>query len=183
MTIPRRFTISRLLILGLCMSTAAGVPVSSQVPAFDESQIRAEMIINLTKFIDWPPSRNDPHTAFIICAVGNEPVGANLESLLSGKTVQGRAVLVRRGVAMEHAESCHILYIAHPRVGPSKDLSVSLAVAAVLTISEENPMRSGTMIGLPLVDGRVQIAINRPLAQDSTLTLSSHLLQIATERR
>jgi len=183
MTIPRRFSIARFLILGLCMSTAAAVRVSSQAPAFDESQIRAQMIVNLTKFIDWPTSRNDMHTPFVICAVGNDQVGSYLETLLSGKTVQGRAVLVRRGIAPEQVQPCHILYIPHPKHKQITDLSASLASASVLTISEENPARSGTVIGLPLVDGRVQIEINRPLAQDSTLTLSSHLLQIATERR
>ncbi len=165
---------------GLCLSSAAGVSVSSQAPAFDESQIRAMIVVNLTRFVDWPPERNDVHSPFIVCAVGREPVGANLESALTGKTVRGRSVIVRRGVLPEEAAPCHILYDAHPRQRQSNDLTATLAKASVLTISEDSP---GTVMGLPLVDGRVQIEINRSLAQRSNLTLSSQLFQIAMEGR
>jgi len=173
----------RIAIFVLCFSVHAGVSVSSQTRAYDESQIRAVMIVNLAKFIEWPASRSDVHTPFVICAVGNDQVGPDLESLLAGKTVKGRSVLVRRGITPEQVSPCHILYVPHPRQKQMIDLTASLANGSVLTISEEHVPHSGTVIGLPLIDGRVQIEINRPLAQDSTLTLSSHLLEIATERR
>ena len=183
MTTRSRHRLSRFVVLGFCMTIGGGVSVHSQGSAFDESQIRAEMIINLTKFIDWPLTRGDAHTPFVICTIGNDRVGPNLEALLTGRTVQGRAVVVRRGISPEQVQSCHILYVSHTRQKQMGDLSASAAKASVLTISQENPARSSTVIGLPLVDGRVQIEINRQLAQESTLTLSSHLFQIGTERR
>jgi len=183
MRTPLHFTTSPIIALALCLSSAAGISLSSQAPGLDESQIRAVMIVNLTKFIEWPPARSETRSPFIICTVGNDQVGPDLEVLLLGKTVQGRAVLVRRGITPEEVEPCHILYVPRPRYKQMNDLAARLANSSTLTISEEHAARSGTVIGLPLVDGHVQIEINRRLAQASTLTVSSHLLQIATESR
>jgi hypothetical protein len=177
----RRHLISRLLALMLLLGIRDAACCRAQ--EVNESQVRALMIIHLTKFVDWPTPRNDPHTPFVLCVLNNDQVGVNLEVLLANKTVQGRPVLIRRDITLDQTEKCHILYWAHPKRKQIDSFLPALLNASVLTVSEDHQTRAGTMIGLPIEDGHVSIDINRSMAQHAHLTLSSRLLQIAAESR
>jgi hypothetical protein len=183
MRATQRPIISRLLTLTLLIGMGDAVCSNAQLPEAEESQIRAMMIIHLTKFVDWPAQRSDPHSSFSICIVDNDQIGANLEMLLANKLIKGRSVLIRRGVSLDQADQCHILYWAHPKHNILNSYSTAWINASVLTVSEETHARSGLMIGLPLEDGHVMIEIDRSMAQRGNLTLSSRLLQIAAESR
>jgi YfiR/HmsC-like len=177
----RPHPISRLLTLILLFGMSDAVFSHGQ--EINASQVRAMMIVHLTKFIDWPAVRNDAHTSFVLCVLDDDQVGAYLGALLANKTVQGRPVLIRRDITMEQAEKCHVLYWAHPKRKQIDSMMQALLKASVLTVSEDHQARSGTMIGLPIEDGHVSIDINRSMAQYAHLTLSSRLLQIAAESR
>ena len=177
----RQYFNSRLPILSLSLVLAATTFCQAQLPEPNESQIRAMMIINLTKFIDWPSSRSDVRSPFTICVVGNDPIGVYLENLLNDKKIQGRSARVFRDTAASQAEQCHILYWAYPDRSMKTKLSAALTNGSVLTVSEEHQTQSGTIIGLPLIDGHVAIEIDNGMARRGNLVLSSHLLQLATE--
>jgi hypothetical protein len=90
-------------------------------------------------------------------------------------------VLVRRDIPLDQVEQCHILYWAYPNPSMKDRLSTAWTNASVLTVSEEHQAHSGTIVGLPLVDGRVAIELNNAMARRGNLILSSHLLKLATE--
>ena len=181
MKMMRRDENSGLLALTLLLGMGGAACCPAQ--EIKESQVRAMMIVHLTKFVDWPAARSDAHTPFVLCVLDNDQVGANLELLLANKTVQGRPVVVRRDITLEQAEQCHILYWAHPKRKQMDSFLATLLDGSVLTVSEDHQARSGTMIGLPIEDGHVSIGINRSMAQHAHLNLSSRLLQIAAESR
>ena len=168
-----------IFILGAISGTAR-----SEAPAADESEIRALMVFNLTKFIDWPESRfEDAHTPFLVCVSADESFENQVETLFRGKQTHGRPVVVRRMRLDAHAVDCHLLFLSNPR-GPHLAESLrALNKASVLTVSDQHIARDGTIVGLPFVDNRIKIEIDAQAATQARLDVSSRLLGLAEVRR
>jgi hypothetical protein len=137
---------------------------NAQSTSADEYEIRAAMLLNLTRFIVWPPSKLDgPHPQFVICILGRDPI--QIDHLNSTDMVSG----------------CDILYIGN---GEHKSLKRSLPELAknnVLTISQKsNADEPDQVIGLPSVEEHVRIDVNLGAAKRAGLTISSKLLRLAT---
>ena len=148
----------------------------------DEYEIRAAMLYNLTKFIDWPAWKNNQvHPAFQFCMLGSDPLGANLEILLQGKVVNGQPVILRHLGPSDNLDDCHILYVGAGERKRVASAAAELAKHAVLTVSERpNSDNAQQIIGLPTSEEHVHIDVNLGAAQRSGLKISSKLLQLAT---
>ena len=169
-----------LLLLGISFLSAQSV--FAQKASADEYEIRAAMLFNLTRFIDWPAWKLDPaHPEFAVCLLGSDPIGSNIDTLMQGKTVQSRPVVVRHLTSIDNATACHILYES---AGSRKSVAHALGELeknAVLTISEKsNADNQAQVMGLPTSEDHVHIEVNLGAAQRSGLTISSRLLHLAT---
>ena len=150
----------------------------------DEYEIRAAMLFNLTRYIEWPAAKNDAaHKDFLICLLGSDPLGASLDSLLHNKTVGTRPVVLRHVNSAELASDCHILYVGSggDKLKNFARAAADLQKAGVLSISERaNANNSQQIVGLPIVDQHIRIDVNLPAAQRSGLIFSSKVLHLAT---
>lgn len=174
---------SILAAMAILMLIALGhQALHAQENAADEYEIRAAMLFNMTRFVDWPSYKmSDPNAPFVICVLGSDSMTPSLESLLRGRTYAGRQVTSRRLNKHEGGEACHILYVSHSERKRFEELAPSLAKAAVLTVGDQEWFASaGGIIGLPLIDSRVRIEINLGSAQRSGLNVSSRLLRLAS---
>jgi hypothetical protein len=170
----------RLLTLGLACILSWNCP--AQGTSADEYEIRAAMLFNLTKFIEWPTWKMDgAHPDFQVCMLGADPLGSELETMLQRKIVRGKPVVLRHLANLESVESCHILYVGAGERKTAARASAELAKRAILTISERSNLESpGQVIGLPTSEEHVHIDVNLGGAQKSGLTVSSKLLHLAT---
>lgn len=139
------------------------------------------MVFNLTKFIDWPAWKiGDSGAPFFVCFLGSDASTTRIQSLMTGKAVTGRTISVHRLSKNEDGTSCHILYIAHAELKHFDEIAPALLKAAVLTVGDQDSfVAKGGIIGLPVVNDRIQIQINLGSAQKSSLNVSSKLLRIA----
>ncbi len=82
------------VILGFCVLTVAGTATANSEREYVE---KAAYLYNFTKFINWPEavfsSARDP---IEICVLGRDDFGASLEALVSGKSLRGRYLVVRK---------------------------------------------------------------------------------------
>jgi hypothetical protein len=179
----------RLLLLVMSFNAATDTPSLGQAaPVVDEAQIRAAMIFNLTRYVEWPPWKfNEPSAPFVLCFLANDAVGDDTDALVRDRqsresSGQDRKVTVRRISSASAAASCHVLYA--PKLDRKKIIEAPADITkwAVLTIGD-NSTTGGIVISLPMVDSRVQIVVDLKAAQQSGLTLSSKLLKIATVSR
>ena len=157
----------------------------AQSGSADEFEIRAAMLFNLTRFIDWPPGKMDAaHSQFVFCILGADPIGVDLDLLLRNKTIETKPVSLRHITSIEAAGECHVLYIG---AGEHKNLvriSAALEKEGVLIVSERSNLDSpDQMIGLPTVDDHVRIDVNLALTQRGGFAISSKLLHLATVTR
>ena len=186
---PRRATThfssasrARNIFLLLSISLLSARCTFAQKASADEYEIRAAMLFNLTRFIDWPAWKLDAtHPEFDVCLLGANPIGTSIDALMQGKTVQNKPVVVKHLTSIDNATACHILYeSAGARKGVAH-ASGELEKSAVLTISEKaNSDNPAQVMGLPTSDDHVHIEVNLGAAQRSGLTISSRLLHLAT---
>ena len=175
-----------LTFLFLCITAVSGLAQSeSSTGSADEFEIRAAMLFNLTRFIDWPAAKIDAaHSDFVFCILGADPIGLDLDILLRNKTVGTKPVRLRHINSMTTAGDCHVLYIGAAEHKNVERASAVLEKDGVLIVSEHSNVDSpDQMIGLPTVDDHVHIDVNLSLAQRGGFAISSKLLHLATVTR
>ncbi len=147
-----------------------------------EEQVKAGFLFNFTKFVEWPAnSFPTADSAISICVVGNNDFASTLESIVSGKVVGDRPVIVRRmqGVR-EDFRACHITYIPAFSAKAHGELLARLRSTNTLTVGNSDDFAAaGGMITFFLENSRVRFAINPEAARQAHLRISSRLLSLA----
>jgi hypothetical protein len=146
-----------------------------------EYQIKAAFLYNFAKFVEWPPSSFSNASAPLqICIFGRDPFGDGLRALTADKTVNGRKFEIDTVIDLQHARTCHILFIASTVAIPVKQIVEALRGANVLTVGDTKDFaEQGGMISFVLENNRVQFAVNRNAAGQAGLKISSKLLSVA----
>jgi len=179
-TILERMSFRILLLAFLSVmlqSRLNAIPVQAAGP--DPSLVKAAFAYNFIKFVSWPPETLPPEaTGITLCVLGNDPLGNALESL-SGKTVNGKLLTVKRMKNREEASDCHILYICKSESKQVKDILRSTR-GGVLTIGDMKHFASvGGIINFIFVDSRISFEINTDAAATGGIRISSQLLRLA----
>lgn len=171
----RALLVAGALALGLAAATAVA-GAEDVTPA----ALKAAFLYNFAKFTEWPvePAASTP---LHLCILNDQAAEEALARLAGGASINGRAVIVMRGVARERLRSCHLLYLAGDDAHSADAVVAELQGAAILTVSDgERFPRHGGMVGLLIEGNRMRFAINPETAQRSGVRLSSRLLSLAT---
>lgn len=158
-----------------------------QTPA-DEYEIKAEMLTNVFKLVDWPAAKaGSPSAPFVVGIIGSDDMGQALGKAIArmsaATTLAGHPIEIRKMSGADGIEQCHAVF-----VGGSDRKRVQAIIQAahgqpILTIGESDKFASsGGMVGLVVTDDRIQVEVNLAAAQSSGLSISSRLLRIATIR-
>ena len=151
-------------------------------PAADlESEVKAAFLYNFAKFIEWPPDAfAQPSAPMAFCVYGEDPVGASLEALIRGETLNGRRLEVRRLRGVSQARECHVLFFSAAEKGRLPEALSALREARALTVGEgKDFLDKGGMIRLFLEQNRMRFDINLDAAETCSLKISSKLLRLA----
>lgn len=159
----------------LCAMTCA---LASPTP---EYQVKAAFLFNFSQFVSWPPQAFSSASAPIVIAVlGEDPFGADLDSMVSGQHVDGHSLLVRRYRDVSEIDGCHILFIDRSESAELPQILRRLQGRAILTVSDiEGSAESGVMIDLVTQSNHIRMHVNLAAARASGLTVSSQLLRLA----
>lgn len=162
------------------MATALAPSVAHAVIA--EGAVKAALIYNFAKFIDWPPkafaSQEAPLT---VCLYRDQH--SDLHQALSaftGRSVQGRPIALRTGVVHSTLAGCHVLFIPEGQERWLADLLPAAHARHILTVSDSDDfLAAGGMIELSSDDGRPRFSINLNAAREARLKMSAQLLKLA----
>jgi hypothetical protein len=149
--------------------------------ALSEYQVKAAYLFNFLKFVEWPEeSFADPLAPIVIGVVGEDPFGSALPQVVTGKTVQGRDLVIRIYHAGEDLRGAHILFISASERKRLPTILSSLRGSSVLTVADTSGfLDSGGMIQFLNENGRVRFAINVDATGRARLKMSSKLLTLA----
>lgn len=148
-------------------------------PAANEYEVKAAVLDNLAKFVDWPPEAATGPLG--ICVVGQDPFGRALDDVVRGKPINGREVVVKRFKPGQELTGCHIVFIGSSEKNKLRSILDRLDNRPVLTVGDMPGFcDEGGTVSLDLADNRVGLTINLQAAERARLQLSSKLLSLAT---
>ncbi len=164
----------------VCLFLCVPARVMSQV-TLPEYQVKAAYLFNFLKFVEYPSeSFADPLAPIIIGVVGDDPFGTALPQVVTGKTAQGRDLVIRTYRAGEELRGAHILFISASEKKRLPMIFSSLHGSSVLTVADmEGFLDAGGMIQFLNENDRVRFAINLDATTQARLKLSSKLLSLA----
>jgi hypothetical protein len=168
------------LVVSALLLAASAAPAQTPLPNAD--QVQAAYLYNFGKFVRWPTvAPANRSGSFTICVLDQDPFGGVLQSRLSGESVNGKPVTVKRLAKAQDAEACHILFISSSQSRDLKQILAAVDREAVLTVSDlPDFSRRGGMIQFVLVGDRIRFEINLEGAERSQLVFPSELLKVAT---
>ena len=171
------------LALALCVLAGALLlaPTVQAANAPGEYEVKAAMLFNFAKFVAWPEASfgaaSDP---FAIGIVGNDPFGPELERVLAGKSIGGRAIVIRRWRNAGDRGPCQLLFVSASEQDHLQSILDNLREQPVLTVGDLPGFAArGGIIGLTLAKGRVRFEINSSRADAAHLSVSSRLLSLS----
>jgi hypothetical protein len=169
-------------IVAALLALAAAAPGRAQAPpAPTEYQVKAVFLFNFSQFVDWPPAAfADGRSPLIIGVLGRDPFGATLDEIVSGETVNGRPLAVRRYESVEQVDACHILFIDRSQEPQLDAVIAALKGRNILTVGDfEGFARRGGIVRFLTVGNKIRLRVNLAAAQQAKLTISSKLLRPA----
>ena len=171
----KRLVHGLLISLLICQSTAS----QGEDRLVSEYRIKAAFLYNFSSFVSWPERASQHNDEFQICVVGNDPFGEALNTL-SGKSVSGMPLKIRRLTAGAITDTCQLVYISESETKRFVRLLGKVRARPVLTVSDiDGFAMHGGIIRFKLVDNKVRFEINVDAAERAGLKISSKLLSLA----
>ncbi len=177
----RRSFRTAILIAALTLPVCHGAAPAAGADASTTAQVqlplvKAAIIYNICKFVEWPPVEVEA-AEFVIGVYGRQDDGPDF-AVLAGKQLHARAVRVVVVTDTAGLAACHAAYVGDPllaaEAGPFLDRK------PILTFSEGRPGRAaGGMIELVDDSDRVRFDVHKTAADRAGLRLSSQLLKLA----
>jgi len=172
---------SILTFLAPALAVVAPAPVHAGSDDL-EYRVKAEFIERFTHFIDWPQSAfAGPDAPFILCVIGETPLGPYLDRLAQYRRIKGRAVQLRRVKANADLSQCHLVFIAADERAHLKQILARVEGRPIVTVADSEGFgRAGVLINLNLdAEGRVGFEISSASAKHTALTLNAQLLKLS----
>ena len=163
---------------GLALLGLVTLPLRAEVSK--EYQLKAAFLYNFTKFVEWPAASFENETSpIMIGIVGQNPFGDDMEKIVKGRTVNGRAIVVRFIRATDEVSALHLLFVP---AGEEKHLPAAVwRDAAIVAVGESEAFAAlGGTITFVSAGDKVRFEINIAAAERSGVKISSQLQKLAT---
>jgi hypothetical protein len=156
-------------------------PAAAQEFNPSEYEIKAAFLFNIVKFVEWPAEETaGSRTVSVLGILGRDPFEDVLESILSGKSLKGRPLMIRRFRNIVELGDCEVLFVCDSEKKRLPEILDQLGHKACLTVGDMPEFaRCGGMVELFVENDRVRIAVNPRAVENAGLKVSSKLLNLA----
>ena len=172
----------RALAALLCLLAVAPLnPAQADSGETLEYEVKAAMIYNFTRFVEWPAeSFSDAKAPFVVALIGDDPLGRTVEATLKDKLVAGRPVQFRRIQALTPGEPVQLALILKSEKRRLAEVLRTATRTGLLTVSDIDGFAgAGGAIGIVVEDKKARFDVNLEPAGKAKLTISSKLLRLA----
>jgi hypothetical protein len=163
---------------------AGGVagPRAAQADAqADEYRVKAAFLYKFGSYIEWPARRfAHPDSPLAVGVMGADALADELAQIVAGRSVNGRAVQVRKLRPGDPIGGLHVLFIGRADGGRLPEVLAAAKGRALLTVTEsDEALELGSVINFVVVDDKVRFDVAPPPADSGNLRISSRLLAVA----
>jgi hypothetical protein len=150
-------------------------------PNAAEIAIKAAYLYKFGDFIAWPPQAfANNSSAFTIGVIGADSLADELQQTVTGRSIDGRRVTVKKLRADETIANVNVLFIARSQESRLSEILAGLKGRPVLTVTEsEQGLALGSMINFVTVNGRLRFEAAPRAAALKNLVISARLLSAA----
>jgi hypothetical protein len=169
----RRILLLAVIGLGVLRSVA-------QTGTQHEYELKAGVLYRIIEYVEWPKEAmaNNPG-ALQIGLIGQIPFADALE-VLTGKSIQGRELIVKRIPDLQAATTCQVIFIGASEKSRISEIVAQMKDRPVLTVSEVDGFaEQGGMVNLLAGPNRIVMEINNEVTRKAKLSVSSQLLKLA----
>ncbi len=149
--------------------------------AGDTNSIKADMLCNMAKFVQWPDAVMVQNKGqLIVTILGEDDLAGTIANVLSQRNVNGKPVYVRFARRVQDIHGSQIVYIAASEMAHADEITAALKGAPVLTLSDvEGFAAKGGMMDFSGAPPRIRFEVSLARAEQAGLRISSRLLAIA----
>lgn len=167
----------------------AGLVWMALVPAFAhardnnalERSVKAAFLYKFLGYTDFPAHAFiDPNAAIVIGVVGSDEMAAEVQRIVTGRTINGRAIIVRSWRDGEQTGPAHLLFVAGNDSGRVARVLRQAPPGPILLVSEcGNGLQAGSAINFKVIEQHVRFDVSLDAAEKNNIKLSSRLLSVA----
>ena len=166
------------LMAGVVMLCAGAAPIHAQsAPEYD---VKAALLLNFARFIEWPDSAFDSARSPIeVCVFAPSPFGDALERTLAGETIANRTLTARQVHGVSDSAGCHLLFV--PSGAESRAAALLRREGShTVTVGESRRFADmGGAVNLIIESGRVRFNVNLRPVESRGVRISARMLQLA----
>jgi hypothetical protein len=174
----------RLAAALLCLSPFAPAVAESSdrpiAPAALQSQVMAASLFRFLAYVEWPPDTLPAGAPYVIAVINADAIAEELAAVVVSRTVNDRAVTVRRMKAGELPDGVHMLFLGG-NAGARLLQQLGKRPHVLIVTDFDGALDQGSMINFRLVDGRVRFEVAVDPLEDAGLKVSSRMLSVALQ--
>lgn len=164
------------------LAAGFGFVSAARAEAPGEYDLKAVLLFNLTRFVEWPEQAfAKPDAPFIIGILGQDSYGKTLDGVVRTESYGRHKIQVVRFRTIEAVRDCHILFISANEQPNLRRIFRELAGRPILSVGEFDGFATdGGMVCLyPGPGGTIRLRINLGAARAGGLAISGKLLRMA----
>lgn len=147
---------------------------------YKEYRVKAAYLYKFCDYVEWPAEVFDsPDSPLVIGVMGAEHMAEDLRTIVRGRTVNGRNIVVRTVYRGDNLAGMHVLFIARSEGPYLQSILDSARQQSTLTVTETEDYTPGGVINFVMSGDRVRFDVTLDSARDSRLKISSRLLSVA----
>jgi len=172
-----RVAMAALLLLAAGADDAAAQTTAQAA----EHEVKAAFLYKFISYIEWPPrsfARED--SPLVIGVVDAPAVADELASIVAGRNVNGRGVILRKVERSEALAGVHVLFVGRGTGARAATLLAAARGHAMLTVTEsDETFPTGSVINFVVIDGKVRFDVDARHAESENIKVSARLLSVA----
>ena len=156
---------------------------SQEVPA---EQLKAAFLYNFVRFVDWPTNSLGPDSnPMIIGVIGKESdkFADILSTLLKDKKAHNHPLVIKKLNVPADAATCHVVFISDGEPRRAQIVDATRKKPILLVGESDDFLSMGGMINIVPEGKLLKFDIDQQTAEQSNLTISSHLLRLARKTK
>lgn len=175
--VRRRWTGRTAGLFGLMVYLGGGLAAHSEI-SMSEYRVKALFLCNFVKYVDWPAA--GATGPVVIGVLGKDNFNGDLARAVEGKSVNGRAITIKRLSAGDDPSGCSILFVSASESSQFGEILNKTGALPILTVGEDGSfLQKGGIINFALKEGKIRLEINLKASRRANLQISSKLLSLA----
>jgi YfiR/HmsC-like len=147
----------------------------------EEYTVKAALSLNFARFTEWPSNGLGSSAPTVtICTLGDNVVHEAFSGV-EKKTIGQKSISVINLTRIRDLKECQLLFVSGLEKNKTIQLIDEISTHPILTIGEDADfIKSGGMVILRIVDGKVSMQINLDAVKKARLQINSRVLKLAT---